>query len=316
MILLLSSQHLGVNGMQAFHEKPMSYLYEVGIHGGIRRAADILGINPSVISRQIALMERELQLPLLERRGRSVVLTEAGRLLADDYADSRQRRLKLEGYLKDLRHMQGGTVSIHIGGGFVSTLIHDIVSRFSLAYPQVFVEITVANMQEMLNAVIHGETDMAVAFGAIGNPEVKRYSFTRGPVCAVMSPQHPLSSETAVSIPTLAKQRLIALSDQFGLQRYMNEMFRSHGLVFTPAYRCNLFSTAMELSVAGLGISCMTASAASSMIATGQLVAIPINHKIANESQCHLLRNSDRRFTPAAQHLWQLLRHTFNDQSR
>ena len=35
------------------HERPMSYLYEVGIQGGIRRAADILGINPSVISRQI-----------------------------------------------------------------------------------------------------------------------------------------------------------------------------------------------------------------------------------------------------------------------
>lgn len=68
-----------------FHEKPMSYLYEVGIQGGIRRAADILGINPSVISRQIAQLERDLQLPLLERRGRNVVLTEAGRLLAEDF---------------------------------------------------------------------------------------------------------------------------------------------------------------------------------------------------------------------------------------
>ncbi len=50
------------------HERPMSYLYEVGIQGGIRRAADMLGINPSVISRQIAQLERALELPLLERR--------------------------------------------------------------------------------------------------------------------------------------------------------------------------------------------------------------------------------------------------------
>ncbi len=73
------------------HERPMSYLYEVGI-GGIRRAADILGINPSVISRQIAQLERTLELPLLERQGRNVALTEAGRLLAEDYHESRQRR--------------------------------------------------------------------------------------------------------------------------------------------------------------------------------------------------------------------------------
>ncbi len=54
----------------------------------IRRAADILGINASVISLQIALLERSLQLPLLERKGRSVVLTEAGKLLADDFFES------------------------------------------------------------------------------------------------------------------------------------------------------------------------------------------------------------------------------------
>ena len=49
------------------HERPMSYLYEVGIQGGIRRAADMLGINPSVISRQIAQLERALELPLSYR---------------------------------------------------------------------------------------------------------------------------------------------------------------------------------------------------------------------------------------------------------
>ena len=75
------------------HERPMSYLYEVGIQGGIRRAADILGINPSVISRQIAQLERTLELPLLERQGRNVALTEAGRLLAEDYHESRQHHL-------------------------------------------------------------------------------------------------------------------------------------------------------------------------------------------------------------------------------
>src|SRR5471030_1131697 len=96
---------------QMFHEKHISYLYQVGLQGGIRRAADILGINASVISRQIALLERTLQLPLLERRGRNVVLTEAGKLLAEDYFENSLRREKLERHLKDLRYMKGGTVT-------------------------------------------------------------------------------------------------------------------------------------------------------------------------------------------------------------
>ncbi|MFS9599519.1 helix-turn-helix domain-containing protein, partial [Klebsiella variicola] len=57
------------------HERPMSYLYVVGIQVGIRRAADILGINPSDISRQISQLERTQELPLLERQRRNVALT-------------------------------------------------------------------------------------------------------------------------------------------------------------------------------------------------------------------------------------------------
>ena len=92
-------------------------------------------------------------------------------------------------------------------------------------------------------------------------------------------------------------------------------MFRNSGLIFTPSYRCNLFSTALELSAAGLGIACMSARAAEPMISSGQLVAIPIDNPVAHETQCHLLRNSDRRFTPAAHHLWQLLRNYFSEMS-
>ncbi|WP_261154048.1 helix-turn-helix domain-containing protein, partial [Serratia ficaria] len=89
-----------------YQDRQVGYLYEVGNQGGIRRAADILGVNPSVISRQIAQLERALQLPLLERRGRNVVLTEAGRLLAEDHFTSRQRRGACQGSCRLSRFMR------------------------------------------------------------------------------------------------------------------------------------------------------------------------------------------------------------------
>lgn len=295
------------------HDKQTGYLYEVGIQGGIRRAADMLGINPSVISRQIAQLERTLQLPLLERRGRTVVLTEAGQLLAEDYYESRQRREKLEGHLKDLRHMRAGSVVVRIGGGLVTTFIEEVLSVFARSYPHVFVEITVSNMQEMLNDIASGEADMALAFGPIGNPELKRHSFQWGPICAVVSPANPIAALSAIGIPALSDYPLIALTEHFGLQRHMNAMFKSEGLLFHPTYRCNLFSTAMSLSQAGLGISFMTEYAAREAIAQGLLVAVPLAHPIASSAQCHLLRNSDRRFTPAVHHMWRLLHNAFRD---
>ncbi|WP_235318767.1 LysR family transcriptional regulator [Pantoea stewartii] len=279
----------------------------------MRRAADILGVNASVVSRQIAQLERALQLPLLERRGRNVVLTEAGRLLAEDYFVSRMRREKLESQLKDLRHMRGGTLSVRIGGGLITAFIEGVMREFAQSYPQVFVDIVVGSMQEMMNDIVSGEADMALAFGPIGTPELKRHSFKWGPICAVVAPQHPVASLASITIEALTAHPLIALTENFGLQRHMNAMFKSQGLQFHPAYRCNLFSTAMNLSQAGLGVSFMTAHAAADPIRQGTLVAVPIDHPIASSAQCHLLRNSDRRFTPAAHHMWRLLHNAFRD---
>ncbi len=293
-------------------EKSISYLYEVGVQGGIRRAADMLGVNPSVISRQIALLSRTMQLPLLERRGRSVVLTEAGRMLAEDYAQTSARRNKLSRQLSDMRHMRGGSVSLRVGQGMVEDVIQHVIREFSVAWPGVFVDIMSGDMQTTLTLIARGEVDMAVAFGPMGSAALKRHSFHRGPICAIVQPEHPVARLSQVTVEALTHHRLIAMSDNFGLQHHINAMFKSEGLIFTPHYCCNLFSSAIALSQAGLGIAFMTAHTVKMPLRQGSLVAVPIDHRIAQESQCHLLRSADRRLTPAAHFLWQLLSKFFN----
>ena len=58
-------------------------LREVALHGTIRAAAEALAFTPSAVSQQLSALERELGYGLLERRGRSVHLTAAGRVLVD-----------------------------------------------------------------------------------------------------------------------------------------------------------------------------------------------------------------------------------------
>lgn len=299
--------------LSTYPEKSISYLYEVGVHGGIRRAADALGINPSVVSRQLSLLERNLQLPLLERRGRNVVLTEAGKLLAEDFAKTNQRRKQLERQLQDLRHMRGGSITVRIGQGMVDDAVNHVLKAFSAAYPGVFVNMLSGDMQSTVMLIAKGEVDMAVGFGPTGPPGLKCLSINRGPICAIVQREHPIARLSQVSVTELAQHRLIAMNESFGLQRYINAIFKSESVIFTPSYSCNLFSSAIALSKAGLGIAFMTAQAVQTPLLQGELIAIPIDHRIARESQCHLLRSADHRLTPAAQYFWQLLCNFFNE---
>jgi len=297
--------------LSSYPEKSISYLYEVGMHGGIRRAADALGVNASAISRQLAQLERALQLPLLERRGRNVVLTDAGKLLAEDYALTSQRRRQLERQLQDMRHMRGGSVTLRVGQGMADEVIRHVIAEFSQAYPAVFVNIQSGDMQTTLTLLAKGEVDMAVSFGPSGPPGLRCNSFRRGPICAVVPPSHPLAALEKVTLSQLAAHRLIGMDEQFGLQRYLNAMFRSEGLIFTPACSCNLFTSAVSLALAGQGVAFMTPQTLRSIHDCDRLVAIPLDHRIARDSQCQLLHSADHRMTPAAHYLWRLLNSYF-----
>ncbi|MCK3865530.1 LysR family transcriptional regulator [Pseudomonas sp. B329] len=288
-------------------EKRLGYLHEVGLQGGIRKAADVLNVNPSVISRQVALLERSLHLSLLERRGRNVVLTEAGKLLSDHFSETQERREALTKHLNDLRYMRGGTVNLRIGPGMVANFVGNELREFSKVYPDVFVDISSGDMSTTLMMLVRGEVDMALSFGPIENVSLQRRSFTRGPMCAIVPNDHPLRDFTSIPISELAHHRLIALTNTYGIQRYINKMFESENVAFTPAYRCNQQSVAIALCQAGLGVGFMTAQSLGQQAGNSKLIAIPLDHPIARESQCHILRSSDRRLHPASEHLWWLL---------
>lgn len=57
-------------------------LREFAVRGSIARTAKTLGYTPSAVSQQLAVLEREAGVPLLDRTARSAVLTDAGRRLA------------------------------------------------------------------------------------------------------------------------------------------------------------------------------------------------------------------------------------------
>ena len=59
----------------------LRYFYEVAAFGSVRVAAEKLFVAQSAVSRQIALLEDELGVPVFERHARGMALTAAGELL-------------------------------------------------------------------------------------------------------------------------------------------------------------------------------------------------------------------------------------------
>ncbi|OON41023.1 LysR family transcriptional regulator [Izhakiella australiensis] len=299
------SMHSFVNEVD---ERQLRYLYEVAISGGVRAAADKIGVNASAVSRQLAQLEKKLDMVLIERLGRGIALTEIGLHLVDFYRERLKRQQELVMQLQEFRQLKRGHIAIGVGEGFIARLLGRALRDFSEHYPDIVVDVRCGSTVEIVEMVREGQVDMGLCTGVDEvDLMVKVRSFRGAPLSAVVSPRHPLAAKKSVTVQELKHHRLIFMSDHFGVQRYLNVLAQTEQVHLSPSYRCNMFAAAQAIAAAGLGVAFMSSDATRHPIDGPQVVVIPIDHPIASGFPSQLICRAGRRMTPAVRNLWQQL---------
>lgn len=292
-------------------ERSLRYLAEIAASGGVRMAADALGVNASVISRQVAALERRLRFPLIERRGRQVVVTEIGQVLIDHYRDGQRRERDLIARLEEYRHLKRGRVALGVGEGFIGNLIARALQRFSMTYPDILVEIRSGPTPVVLSLVRDDVVDIGLCARSGDDPAMRIHPFAARPLCAVVAPSHRFARMARVPPAELVHERLIFMTEAFGVQHFVQSLLDDVRLTVIPAYRVDLFNTAQTLAAAGLGVAFMSSITARRGIDLGELVAVPVDHPIAAGFASQMMTRVGRRLSPAADHLWKQLAQSF-----
>jgi DNA-binding transcriptional regulator YhcF (GntR family) len=106
-----------------FDHERLHYLREAVRLGSIRGAAERLNVNPSTVSRQIALLEHEVSSTLLERFGKGVRATEAGQLLVEYARIQNSAREDTLAKLADLKTLKSGHIELVTGEGYIGDLL-------------------------------------------------------------------------------------------------------------------------------------------------------------------------------------------------
>ncbi|VVE43858.1 LysR family transcriptional regulator [Pandoraea pneumonica] len=294
----------------AINENRLPYLFEAVQCGTIRAAADRLDIAPSAVSRQIALLEAELALPLIERHKRGVHLTQAGRLLMEYYREQRAHQEDLLAKLQEVRGLRRGHIRLAVGEGFVSDLMGAPLRYFCKRYPDITLTLDLAGTNEVMRAVAEDDADIGLVYNPPAEPKIVSRAQMRQPVHAIVAPDSPLRARlaaspagTALKLDDLYDTPLALMHGAYGTRQLMElaEQAEKHRLVATVT--TNSISVLKHFVRGGLGATFLPAFAISQEIEAGVLCALPVDHPILASAEAHLITRAGRRLSGAANRL-------------
>lgn len=137
-------------------------LHEVGLRGSIAGAARAVGLTPSAVSQQLAVLERETATPLLERSPRGVTLTGAGHALAARAAEVLDVLAAAHADLDRLGGHAGGPVRVAAVASAAATFVSAAVTRLRDTAPQVTVSVTAVEPERGIGLLLRADVDLAV----------------------------------------------------------------------------------------------------------------------------------------------------------
>lgn len=284
------------------------FLFESVQRGTMRAAAEALNVAPSAVTRQIALLEQELAIPLIERHTRGVKPTEAGKLLLDYFREQRSHQTDLLSQLEELRGLQRGTVRIALGEGFVSDLMAGPLSRFNREYPQVVVQLDVGGSNEVERRVSEDECDIGLVFGTPHDAKIVSRTVSRQPVNAIVGPGFPLLGQPGPFDVTEFLPYPLALNHAtYGMRQTLRLVEQTEKIRFEPKLVTNSFFVIRQFVRLGLGVTFLPDFVVAAELASGDLISLPLRQPILEGAEVHLITRTGRKLSFGANKMLQYM---------
>ena len=141
--------------------KQIENILAIAGEGSISRAAERLFLTQSALNQQLLKLEKELGMPLFERRKHSMVPTEAGQIYLEVARDILQIKENTYKRLNDLHQEGHGTISIAYTPERGADMFSEVFPVFHMLYPEIRFHTKELRNKRMEQALINKEVDLA-----------------------------------------------------------------------------------------------------------------------------------------------------------
>jgi len=233
-------------------------LKEVAYRGSFSAAAEALSYTQSAVSQQIAALEAETGMPLLERHPRGVTLTAAGHTLVGHAEGILARLDAAEAALSSIAGLRGGRLRMASFPTAGATLMPMAIAEFRAAYPDVELTLAEGEPEEIIPRLRRGELDLALLFEFDGQTplgeDVSRTELLRDPMYLALPRGHALAEKSRLRLADLAAESWVQTSHESPCARHVVRCCHAAGFEPSVSFESDDYHTVQGLVAAGVGV--------------------------------------------------------------
>jgi len=270
-------------------------------YNNFTKAAESLGYSQAAVTAQIKALEAELGVPLFDRIGRGIALTEEGKTFLP-YA---LNVLNAEEAARSSVHPAeelAGTLRICSPSSFAAGPLPALLRRFHELHPQVDVTVKISDyLEDNLLKLTRGEIDFLIILDEPNAlPDFRLFAEKPAPIIFVTHPANPLHKKKTIKINDLLESDFIVCDRGIGYSALLEKKLLEQGVQMPTSMDVGSVEAIIRILLSGFGTSFIPEYTVAEYLKQGKLVRL--NSKGYDiEFQSGLLCNPSRWINPIMQ---------------
>lgn len=269
--------------------------------GSFVAAAEACNLTPPAVTMQMQQLEAEAGLPLIERIGRGLTLTEAGREVLAAAERIEAVVADCTAGLATLKTLEGGRVTV----GAVSTakyFVPGMLASFARKHPGIDFELVIGNREETVTAFAAGRFDITVMGRPPDGIEVESALLGDNPHVLISPPDHRLAGRRRIIPDELVGEALLMREAGSGTRMLAERFLAGAGIAPRIGMEIDSNETIKQAVMAGLGIAFISSHTIAAEIEDGRLNVLDVVG-LPEIRHWFVVRLATKRLMPAARAL-------------
>ncbi len=233
--------------------RALQYLVAIAEYGSYTRAAKVLHVSQPTLSQQIKHLEEMLAVPLLDRSGRFVRLTDAGEIYLHYVRRARRDLEAGTRAIHDVQDLNRGSLRLGLTP-ITDYLACPLLKNFNRHYPNVTLNVLEMPQDDIEMAVAEDRVDIGIVFSKLFSPKTRSVEIGvdmlfEEVLQVVVGSEHPYAKDQKeqLNAQEFGQESLALLNTNFALRRHIDQYCLAQAIMPHIAVETNSLSVIIEM---------------------------------------------------------------------